>query len=72
MWTRTGWRTCLSIHLKTDTLSEAALSQYKTKHLFTILNTSYSQIVVLIINYKPLFVCEQNIFQVHLIEESLH
>ena len=39
---------------KTDTLSEAALLHYKTTHLFTILDTSYSQIVVLIINYKTI------------------
>ena len=44
----------LSIHLKTDTLSEAALLHYKTTLLFTILDTSYSQIVVLIINYKTI------------------
>ena len=51
---RTGRRTCLLIHLKTDTLSESALLHYKTTHLFTILDTSYSQIVVLIINFKTI------------------
>ena len=44
----------ISYHLKTDTLSETALLHCKTTHLFTILNTSYSQFVVLIINYKAI------------------
>ena len=37
-----------------DTLSKTALLHYKTTHLFTILNRSYNQIAVLIINYNTI------------------